>query len=245
MYDGIKVYAPRPNAYEIDYLSNVISDIIIEIDPGHECSCDLSALSAKVDELSSELSNRWKCGGVYDDNCYGYSIGDSSQYLAIDLDNGEMWYGDSTTLNWHACELYGFTAGTVGPGYVSLNWNDRHLYDDTGNLAIRWSDRILHDSSQRGALDWENRTLYDSDTHIVADWERKQLLDTNTIPAVDWSSRILYDSQSNESLNWFLRQLKGDWSVQYGSLTIDGTATFKIGNTSLSEAQLSALLALI
>lgn len=147
MYDGIRVYAPRPNAYEIDYLSNMISDIIIEIDPGHECSCDLSALSAKVDELSSELSNRWKCGGVYDDNCYGYSIGDSSQRLAIDLDNGGLWYESSQTLDWHACELYGFTGGTVGPGYVSLNWNDRHLYDDTGNLALRWNDRILHDSS--------------------------------------------------------------------------------------------------
>lgn len=49
VYNGIEVYAPRPNAYEIDYLSNMISDIIIEIDPGHECSCDLSALSAAVD----------------------------------------------------------------------------------------------------------------------------------------------------------------------------------------------------
>lgn len=78
VYDGIKVYAPKPSAYDIDDLSNMISDIIIEIDPGHECSCDLSALSAKVDELSSELSNYWKCGGTYDDNCYGQSIGDDS-----------------------------------------------------------------------------------------------------------------------------------------------------------------------
>ena len=84
----------------------MISDIIIEIDPGHECSCDLSALSAAIDELSSELSDRWKCGGTYDDNCYGYSIGDSSQYLAIDLDNGGMWYGSGQTVDWHACELY-------------------------------------------------------------------------------------------------------------------------------------------
>lgn len=78
VYDGIKVYAPRPSAYEIDYLSDMISAIVIDIDPGHECSCDLSALSAAVEELSSELSDRWKCGGTYDDNCYGYSIGDSS-----------------------------------------------------------------------------------------------------------------------------------------------------------------------
>lgn len=78
VYDGIRVYAPKPSAYEIDYLSNMISDIIIEIDPGHECSCDISALSAKVDEISAELSDRWKCGGTYNDNCYGQSIGDDS-----------------------------------------------------------------------------------------------------------------------------------------------------------------------
>lgn len=106
MYDGIRVYAPKPNAYEIDYLSNVISDIIIDIDPGHECSCDLSALSAAIDELSSELSDRWKCGGTYDDNCYGHSIGNASQVLAIDVDNGGLWYESSQTVDWHTCELY-------------------------------------------------------------------------------------------------------------------------------------------
>ena len=90
MYDGIKVYAPKPSAYDIDDLSSVVSAIVIEIDPGHECSCNLSALSAKVDdlssefsdkvvELSSELSDRWICGGDYMDNCFGESIGDSSR----------------------------------------------------------------------------------------------------------------------------------------------------------------------
>ena len=106
VYDGIQVYAPRPNAYEIDGLSDMISDMIIVIDPGHECSCNLSALSAAVEELSGELSARWKCGGVHDDNCYGYSIGDSSQRLAIDLDGGGLWYESSQTVDWHACELY-------------------------------------------------------------------------------------------------------------------------------------------
>lgn len=106
VYDGIKVYAPKPSAYQIDGLSDLISDLIIDIDPGHECSCDISALSAAVEELSSELSDRWKCGGTNDDNCYGYSIGNSSQVLAIDIDNGGLWYESSQTLDWHACELY-------------------------------------------------------------------------------------------------------------------------------------------
>ena len=73
---------------------------------GYICSCDYEALSTLVIELSSELSDRWKVGGSYDDNCYGYSIGDSSSNLAIDLDNGGMWYGSGQTVDWHACELY-------------------------------------------------------------------------------------------------------------------------------------------
>lgn len=71
VYDGIEIYAPPIGVNDITDLCNVISDLIIEIDPGHECSCDISALSAKVDEISAELSDRWKCGGTYDDNCYG------------------------------------------------------------------------------------------------------------------------------------------------------------------------------
>ena len=71
MYDGIEIYAPPIGANDITDLYSVISGIIIEIDPGHECSCNISALSAAIDELSSELSDRWKCGGTYDDNCYG------------------------------------------------------------------------------------------------------------------------------------------------------------------------------
>ncbi len=106
VYDGIEVYAPPVYAYDVVGLSDLISDLIIVIDPGHECSCDISALSAKVDELSSELSDRWKCGGTYDDNCYGHSIGNASQVLAIDIDNGGLWYESSQTVDWHACELY-------------------------------------------------------------------------------------------------------------------------------------------
>lgn len=105
VYDGIEVYAPPPAASDIDGLSTLISSIVVEIS-SCECSCNISALSAAIDELSSELSDRWKCGGTYDDNCYGHSIGNASQVLAIDVDNGGLWYESSQTVDWHTCELY-------------------------------------------------------------------------------------------------------------------------------------------
>lgn len=202
-YDALEVYAPPIYAGDIQDLSQTISGW------GFICSCDCQGLSTMIVELSSELSNYWKVGGSYDDNCYGQSIGDSSMYLAIDLDQGQMWYGGSMTLDWHACQLYDQN-GADSAGNLMLDWSDcitydksqgqsidwdyRHLYDAAGNVAVRWSDRILHDSNQLGALDWEYRTLYDSNLHIVADWERQQLLDANTTPAVDWGSRHLDDS---------------------------------------------------
>lgn len=70
-YDALAIYAPPISASDITDLSSVISSIV-----EHECSCDLGPLSAKVDELSASLSNYWKCGGTYNNNCYGQSIGD-------------------------------------------------------------------------------------------------------------------------------------------------------------------------
>lgn len=73
VYDGIGIYAPPVYAGDIVDLCNVVSDMVV-----HECTCDMGALcadleelSGKVDEISAELSDRWKCGGTYDDNCYG------------------------------------------------------------------------------------------------------------------------------------------------------------------------------
>lgn len=86
-YDALDIYAPPISASDVTDLCSVISSIA-----EHECSCDLGPLSAALDALSAQLSNYWKCGGTYNDNCYGESIGDSSKVLAIDIDNGGLWY---------------------------------------------------------------------------------------------------------------------------------------------------------
>lgn len=199
-YDALEVYAPPIYAGDIQDLSQTISGW------GFICSCDCQGLSTMIAELSNELSDRWKCGGTYDDNCYGQSIGDDSQNPQIDLNNGQLLYSNELdpTVDWHNGYLSWNNAelrldwGECGAydknQTVAIDWDYRHLYDDAGNLALRWSDRILHDSNQLGALDWNYRTLYDSNLHIVADWERQQLLDANTTPAVDWGSRHLDDS---------------------------------------------------
>lgn len=49
------------------------------------------------------LSNYWKCGGTYNNNCYGQSIGDDSKRPQIDLNGGKLLYGNAQdpTVDWH------------------------------------------------------------------------------------------------------------------------------------------------
>lgn len=71
---------------------------------------------------------------------------------------------------------------------------------------------------------------------------------------VNWNTGQLWADNNNRTLNWKSRQLIGNWSTN-GNLTIGGTgnnltiggngSTLTIGNTTITEAQLSALLALI
>ena len=242
VYDGIKVYAPRPSAYEIDYLSDMISAIVIEIDP-HGCSCDLSALSAAVDAISSELSDRWKCGGVNDDNCYGYSIGDSSQRLTIDLDNGGLWYESSQTVDWHACELYDQN-GADGPGYICVNWADRCGYNSAQVATLDWEECELRDSGGMPTVEWNDKKL-NGDYGVVVDWQNHMLIPSGGTPTVEWSNCILNDNNGSKTLDWESKELVGDWSCPYGDLSVGTGFALKIGGSTLTEADLSSLLGLL
>ena len=62
---------------------------------------------------------------------------------------------------------------------------------------------------------------------------------------VNWNTGQLWANDNTRVMSWKLKTLIGGWSTQNGGLTIASGNTLKIGNTSLSEAQLSALLALI
>ena len=65
-YDDLGIFLPHVNASDVIDLSTVISDYV------HcECSCDLCAIWAALSGLSNDLSNYWKVGGTYSDNCYG------------------------------------------------------------------------------------------------------------------------------------------------------------------------------
>lgn len=71
------------------------------------------------------------------------------------------------------------------------------------------------------------------------------LLPTGGSPTVEWANCILDDLNGTQSLDWDNKELIGNWSCPYGDFSIGSGFTLKIGNTTINEAQLSALLALL
>lgn len=62
---------------------------------------------------------------------------------------------------------------------------------------------------------------------------------------VNWNTGQLWADDNTRVMSWKLKTLIGGWSTQNGGLTIASGNTLTIGNTSLSEAQLQQLLALL
>ena len=93
-------------------------------------------------------------------------------------------------------------------------------------------------------VDWENKHL-NGDYGVAVDWENYMLLPPGGSPTVEWGNCALDDLLGNKTLDWDVKNLVGDWSCPYGDFAIGDGFVLRIGNTSLSEAQLSALLALI
>lgn len=71
------------------------------------------------------------------------------------------------------------------------------------------------------------------------------LLAPGSSPTVEWGNCALDDLLGNKVLDWDTKNLVGDWQCPYGDFSIGSGFTLKIGNTSLSEAQLQELLTLL
>lgn len=111
--------------------------------------------------------------------------------------------------------------------------------------TVEWDNKQLN-GDYGPTVDWNSCYLINpQDGANAVDWSSRILNDANTYSSVEWGNRYLMDSAGGRAVDWENKQLVGNWTIDYGGLTIGGQATFKIGNTTLSEAQLSALLALI
>lgn len=81
-------------------------------------------------------------------------------------------------------------------GLQAIAWNDRVGVDVTGSfVTLDWGNLILKDNTNTLSMDWNNRLLYDSSNSTVMDWNASQLISGTA--AVDWGLRQLRFNTSN------------------------------------------------
>lgn len=111
-------------------------------------------------------------------------------------------------------------------------------------MAIDWDSRMLKDAGGMPTVEWDSKRL-NGDYGVAVDWQYHMLIPTGGSPTVEWGNCMLNDLQSSPRLDWDNSELIGNWKCPYGDFSIGTGFVLKIGNTTLSESQLSALLALI
>lgn len=112
-----------------------------------------------------------------------------------------------------------------------MNWADRQGYDSGGNVTLDWENGILYKpTSGTESLNW--KVGYAKDP-------------SGSGATVNWNTGQLWADDNTRVMSWKLKQLIGGWSTQGGGLTIAAGNTLTIGNTSLTEADLSSLLGLL
>ena len=156
------------------------------------------------------------------------------------MNNGQLLYSNDQdpTVDWHNGYL------NWNSGELRLDWGSCIAYDTNQVEAIDWDNRLLKDYGGMPTVDWNNKQL-NGDYGMAVDWQNHMLMPTGGSPTVEWSNCVLDDLQNTRRLNWNTRELIGDWSCPYGDFTIGDGFVLRIGNTTVNEAQLSALLQLL
>jgi hypothetical protein len=130
---------------------------------------------------------------------------------------------------------------------LSANWNVGILYDTSGFQALSWrASRRLLDAAGLKAEDWDARTLFDSSVLGSVNWDTRTLYDSSgALPSISWASRTLADSSAAASVAWGNRVLRGpdgstanlDWSRNSDVRAINFTAS-SVTNNGLTASTL-------
>ena len=262
-YDVFGVRLPKVDVGDV---TQNLYDLILSSGGGTDVSAVRQIVIDTLDDsdakgpLSSNLDDCFWPQGGDNSNCWGSEIGDSQKRRVIDLDSNTLY---ATGTNQSAVDWAGDTCYD-SQGTQSILWDGRGLVDSGSQWALDWENRQCLDSTVTPTVDWENGVLkVPASGNNSVDWKTGELYDPNngnvslnwdvgyaqdptgSGVTVNWNTGQLWADNNTRTLNWKNRQLIGNWSTN-GNLTVGGSgSTLTIGNTTITEAQLSALLALI
>lgn len=216
---------------DVDNIRNDISNIVDDID---NIRGDIEQLSNAISGLSG---NYWYQGGNSNTN-YGSSIGDSNKNTVINLD-GRTFVG-----NWTAAadfkvngditcdnDIFGFNVNGTNGNFNTIKSKDGA--DITVDNNIDMSNHEIKNASKIGDINLATKQL-------VGDWKTTGEHTVDGCINCDWVFKN--DGSHGDGVNVGGLQLYGKWSTN-DNFAVNGTLT--IGSTTITEAQLQQLLALL
>ena len=90
----------------------------------------------------------------------------------------------------------------------SISPNNRTTQDNSGIISIDWNNRLLYNYNNHYVINWGNKWLMDDAAAICADWGARTLNQSNgNNPSLNWQDLILNDVAGYYSLRWGAREL--------------------------------------
>lgn len=190
-----------------------------------------------------------------------------------------VWVGDGNANNWfsknvviggatglptgsYALDVIGDIVldGTIHgtDGNESINSNDRHLIDSSGNNVVLWNSQLMTDGIN-DSLNWGQRHLQNTSGNIVLDWAQELLVDSTGQNSLNWNTRqimdpsgtalIDYNTSNVVSITAAVNIYANDLSIQTtgkgikiaeGSDAKMGIATLTAGTVTVSNTSVTA-----
>ena len=125
-----------------------------------------------------------------------------------------------------------------------VDWGIYGLYD-AQNLKVDWGNAGLYKNSTHQTLNWTSGILYDPNNgNVSLNWDVGYAKDpAGSGCTINWNTGQLWSDNNTRVMNWKLKQLIGAWTANGNFRVTNGSLT--IGNTTITEAQLQQLLALL
>lgn len=161
----------------------------------------------------------------------GFSVGGGGTFTGGTV-TGETFFTSGVTITGNTTIIDSTGNATA------IDTSTRELVDSGSIVSINWDQRLLYDGSGINAtIDYGSTLLYDTTSTPSVEWGGRQTYDEIGVTAIDWTSgrRILYDDSSLGSLDWKNRNLiKGD-----GTVILDWQSGVLSGMSTISATTIS------
>ena len=120
-------------------------------------------------------------------------------------------------------------------GSVSVDTQNRYLYDANGKPTVNWGEGVLIDSSNTQSIDWGNRAIVDASGLTSMAWGDRNLQYSNYEFALDWATPGVFKVGGSLTVNGtnVMTEIAGKVGTNR-TITVNGTTGTLTSNLSFT-----------